>query len=104
MIVLEILGQLAILVALLVIGLLSKRLSYSTRAKPFYRTFYLAAALMLIGIAARLANALVFHTPPDALPQDLLWVLLYTGIPAASVTIGVLGAWRYWSWLLAERS
>ena len=30
--------------------------------------------------------------------------LNYLGLPAIAVTMGVISAWRYWSWLLAERN
>ena len=94
------LGPLAFAVALVVIGALSKRLGAQTRARPYYLGFYAAAALMLLSIGAQLLALLSIVPHPDG---DLLWVLLGDGLPALAVTIGVILAWRYWSWLLAER-
>jgi hypothetical protein len=38
-----------------------------------------------------------------ALRLEISFVILYTVLPALSVTLGVAVIWRYWSWLLAER-
>ena len=97
------LGQLSIIIALLVLARLSQRLGSQTQAKPHYRGFIVAALLMAISLAARLANGLWNLAPADILVSSALWIVLYTGLPALSLTIGVVFAWRYWSWLLAER-
>ncbi len=97
------LGQLSIIVALLVLARLSKRLGSQTQAKPYYRGFIVAALLMSISLVARVANGLWALAPPDALATSALWIILYSGLPALALTIGVVFAWRYWSWLLAER-
>ncbi len=95
---LGLLGPLSLLILLLVIGLLSKRLGEQTHAKPYYLGFYVAALLVLISAAARiLDNAL------DVPADDLRWIIAEDGLPALALTIGILIAWRYWSWLLAER-
>lgn len=93
-------GPLSFAVALLVMGALSKRLGAQTHARPYYVGFYAAALLMLVSIAAQ-----VFYlfSGQVASKGDLLWLLLDEGLPAIAVTIGVILAWRYWSWLLAER-
>lgn len=97
------LGQFSIIVALVVLALLSKRLGAQTHAKPHYRGFIVAALLMAISLAARLANELWHLAPPDVLSSSALWIILYNGLPALALTISVVFAWRYWSWLLAER-
>lgn len=97
---LGLLGPLSFAVALVVLGALSRRLGAQTHARRHYLGFYLAAALMLVSAAAQAVDLL------DGLPRppgDLLWLLLTEGLPAVAVTIGVALAWRYWSWLLAER-
>jgi hypothetical protein len=101
---LGLLGQASVLVALLVIGQLSKRLGGVTRAPRYHLGFYAAAILMGISILARLLNLGRGPEVAAALGQDGLWVLLYIGLPAIAVTLGTIIAWRYWSWLLAERS
>ncbi len=96
--VLGLLGPLSLVILLLVVGLLSKRLGEQTHAKPYYLGFYVAALLVLISAAARiLDNAL------DVPADDLRWIIVEDGLPALALTIGILIAWRYWSWLLAER-
>ncbi len=94
------LGSVAILIALIVIGQLSYRLGQMTHAKPYYLGFFVAAFLMLISISAGTLDAIFQLAPPN---PDWLWLLLNNGLPALAVTIGVIFAWRYWSWLLAER-
>jgi hypothetical protein len=97
---LGLLGPLSFAVALMVMGALSRRLGAQTHARRYYVGFYAAAILMLISFVAQLIDA--FSLLPHN-EGDLLWVLLNEGLPAIAVTIGVILAWRYWSWLLAER-
>lgn len=100
---LEVVGLLAVTVMLVVMGLLSRRLGRVTRAAPYFLGFYLAAGLVLVGGLARFAPLLDVVEPGARLTHNVLWVLLYNGTPALGVTIGAIVAWRYWSWLLAER-
>ncbi len=92
------LGPVSIMILLVVIGLLSKRLGEQTHAKPYYLGFYVAALLMLISAATRILSA-ILNVPDD----DIRWIVVEDGLPALALTMGVLIAWRYWSWLLAER-
>jgi hypothetical protein len=95
---------LSMAVALVVLGLLSRRLGKASQGKPRHLGFFLGAALLMGSAAARLAN-LVFHwAAPDEIASSLGWTLVYSGLPALGITIGLMAAWRYWSWLLAERS
>ena len=99
--ILSALAPLGIAAALVVMGLLSKRMNDNTgSAKPYYRWFYVAAGLLLISAGARVVGAL---SQDAELHIRLEWVLLYDGLPALGITLGVFVAWRYWSWLLAER-
>ena len=97
---LSLLGPLSILTVLIVMGLLSKRLGEQTKAKPYYLGFFAAAILVGLSIAAQFLDLLMHFRHAD---QDVLWIILDNGLPAIAVTIGVIFAWRYWSWLLAER-
>jgi hypothetical protein len=97
------LGSVGIGVALVVIGLLSKRLGASTHARSYYVGFYIAAALVGISVLARLLNLLFGLAQIEEVYQNPLWIFLYTALPAIALTLGVVSAWRYWSWLLAER-
>jgi hypothetical protein len=94
--VLSLLGPASIAITLAVLGLLSRRLGGVTHAKPYYRGFYVAAFLVAVSVPLRLM-ALSSGQPDSALH------FLYNALIATGVTIGVVVAWRYWSWLLAER-
>jgi hypothetical protein len=88
--------------AFVTMGLLSRKLGIATRAKPYYLGFFAAAGLMLISGGARFLYALL---PIDAgSVADILRLLLLDGLPALAATLAVILAWRYWSWLLAERA
>ena len=97
---LGLLGPLSIAIALIILGALSRRLGAQTHARPSYLGFLIAAAMMLVSTGAQFLDQLLDF--PHA-ANDALWILLEDGIPALAVTIGVVFAWRYWSWLLAER-
>ncbi|MBK9745953.1 MAG: hypothetical protein IPO91_04165 [Chloroflexi bacterium] len=92
-------GQLGIVFALIVLAQLSKQLGMMTHAKPYYRGFYVAAALLLVSSAVRLLNDFLLRQDTS----QIGWVILYDGLPAIAISLGVVVAWRYWSWLLAER-
>jgi hypothetical protein len=93
-------GLVGISVLLAVMGLLSHRLGRVTRAKPYYLVFFVGALLVAIGAGVRIWQP----EPTVNLTTETLWVLLYHGMPALGLTLGVVAAWRYWSWLLAERN
>jgi hypothetical protein len=57
----------------------------------------------MISTGAVAANSLFGLADADTLINSIEWVLIYNGLPALAVTIGVYLGWRYWSWLLAER-
>lgn len=101
---LGLLGGIAIATALVVLGLLSKRLGSVTRTPPYYVWLYVAAGLMLVSILTRLVHLGQGPEVAVTLIEDKVSVLLYAGLPAIAITLGVVVAWRYWSWLLAERN
>lgn len=88
--------------AFVVMGLLSRKLGIATRAKPYYIGFFVAAFLMVINGGARFLYAL-FPIQTGSM-ADSLRVFLLNGLPALAATLAVILAWRYWSWLLAERT
>lgn len=93
---LGIVGLVAVSIALVVLGLLSQRMGSATQVPPYHIGLFAAALLVLGGVLARLIEP----TPEPT----LFWTLMYNGLPALGVTLGVIVAWRYWSWLLAERN
>lgn len=96
------LGHVAIVIALIIIGLLSRRLGQATRARPFYIGHFAAAGLIGISASAHIVGA-VNGMPGDAQSAGIEWVLLVNGLPALAFTLALYVTWRYWSWLLAER-
>ena len=94
-------GTFSIAVALVILGLLSRRLGQVTRAPRYYRGFFVAAVLLVASLLFRLLNVVQLHTPSA---DDGVAVIFYIGLPAFALTISLMIAWRYWSWLLAERS
>jgi hypothetical protein len=101
---LGLLGPVAITVALITVAQLSKRIGSVTRTPHYYLGLYMAAALMGISTGARMLNIGRGPAAAASLGSDPTWVLLYVGLPTLALTIAVIVAWRYWSWLLAERS
>jgi hypothetical protein len=101
---LGLLGPASIGLALLVLGLLSKRLGSATRAPSYYIGLYFAAGLLFLSVAAQAANLFFSLASADQIAESLGWIFVYNGLPALGVTVGVFFAWRYWSWLLAEHN
>ncbi|RMG87240.1 MAG: hypothetical protein D6712_05970 [Chloroflexi bacterium] len=97
---LGILGPLAVGGLLVILGLLSRRMARVTHDKPYYILSFIGALLVWSGAVIRLLN---LNSQTTDLHQNLLWSILYNGLPAAGLTLGLYVGWRYWSWLLADR-
>lgn len=98
-----VLGPISICVMFTVLGLLSRRLGRVTRVRPYHLGMFLAACLVGISAVVRLINlGLGAGVIADFVREPVL-VLVYNGLPALGITVGVVTAWRYWSWLFAER-
>ena len=82
------------------LALLSRRLGRVTHAPPYYIGLLVAAGLLLLSAIIQLINDLrgVIISATNS-----WWVTVYIGLPALAITIALVFAWRYWSWLLAER-
>ncbi len=89
----------AICLALVVLAQLSRRLGSVTRTARYYLGLYVAAFLVGFSVVIWLLDLLSWIS----IQQSATWALLFTGLPTIGVTLGVVFAWRYWSWLLAER-
>ncbi len=96
-------GNISIVVAMLVMGVLSRRLGDVTRIPPYYRGFFASAVLVGLSVLARVMNIGRGLETAASIAHDPVWAVLYVGLPAIGVSLGVAVAWRYWSWLLAER-
>lgn len=92
-------GHAAVALSLAWLALLSRRLGRVTRARPYYIGLLVAAGCVGGSAVVRLVN--------DVRGVDtghwVGWALIYNGLPALGLTIAVYFAWRYWSWLFAER-
>lgn len=99
---LGLLGPVSVCLMLVLLGLLSRRFGRVTGAAPWHLGFYIAALLIAISITVRAANLQV--DAAQHVERSWEWLLLYDGLPAIGVTLGLAVAWRYWSWLLAERN
>lgn len=97
-------GPVALCVMFIVLGLLSRRLGRVTRTRPYYVGLFVAAALVGASAVIRMANLGLGVEAAASLHEDDSLVLIYTGFTALGVTIAAFVTWRYWSWLLAERS
>lgn len=98
------LGPVSICTAFVLLGLLSQRLGRVTRVPPYYIGFFIAALLVGLSGLARVVNLGLGAEATARLHVDGLLVMAYTGLMALGVTIAAFVAWRYWSWLLSERS
>jgi len=92
-------GYACLSISLFWLALLSRRLGRVTNAAPHYAGLFVAAALLMACAVIRLINA---WRGVDVDAQSW-WVVVYSGLPAIAVTLALSFAWRYWSWLLAER-
>ncbi|KXK23614.1 MAG: hypothetical protein UZ15_CFX003000563 [Chloroflexi bacterium OLB15] len=97
------LGMAGIGIALVIFARLSKRLGAATRSRPYYVGFYVGAIFVFSVAVLHALNAIFNFAPPDLLVADPVWAVVFHGLPALGITIGLYFAWRYWSWLLAER-
>jgi hypothetical protein len=98
---LSLFGPISISIMLVTMGLLSRRLGRVTSAAPHYIGFFIAAVLVGIGVATRFIALIAGSGAPSN--DNIIWLTLHSGIPTIGVTLGAIVAWRYWSWLLAER-
>lgn len=101
--VLGLLGQVSIGVVMIVLARLSQKLGHVTHARQHHIWLYVSALLMWIGVIIQFVLLVQGIDGKSQLQQDVLWVLLIKGLPALGITIAVVVAWHYWSWLLAER-
>jgi hypothetical protein len=100
---LGLIGPASMMVMLVVLGLLCRRFGQATDTPPYYLGLFVGAFLVGIGLFARAANLVLGFSEALAQQQAATWTLLYDGLPALGLTISLAVAWRYWSWLLADR-
>lgn len=100
---LGIVGLLALGIVLWLFGRISQRMGQTLNTRPYYIGLYISAVLLWTGAVFRFIF-LTGHLPSwGESVQNILYILMADGLPSLGVTIGLLVAWYYWSWLLAER-
>ncbi len=101
--VLSLFGQVSLGIVMVLLARLSNRLGQVTHARQHYIWLYVSALLLWISVGIQFALLVRGVDGLQQLQQDVLWVLLIKGLPTLGITISVVVAWHYWSWLLAER-
>lgn len=74
-----------------------------THSRPYYVGLYVAAVLMWSGALVRFLYLVEALADFPEIVQNSIYVFLADGLPALAITLALLVAWYYWSWLLAER-
>lgn len=98
---LSLIAPLAVLIMMITLAFLSRRFGSVTQAKPYYWGFFVGAVFVILAAAAR--GYILWLEHHRELYDNTVWTLIYNGLMAAGVITGLISAWRYWSWLLAER-
>lgn len=89
-------------VMLVIVGVLSKRLGAASKATRRYYGFYAAAGFLFASAGLQAVNILARFTEASVMLESPAWIIVYNVLPAVGITIGLVYAWHYWSWLLAE--
>lgn len=99
------LGLLSLILASWVLAQLSKRLGEVTKMPRYYRGFYISIACLTVAVMAHFLRMSVFladEMGPPLLHEDAFYLVVYYIPLAVGMTLDLLIAWRYWSWLLRE--
>ena len=100
MLLIEMVSRVSIVVMLVCLGVLSKRMSDASRARPVHRTLYLAACVFAAGI---LLDVLILSGGIPFAAGTVEHVAAVSSCYIISLMAGVGAAWYYWSWVLVER-
>jgi hypothetical protein len=96
-------GLIGLLFVLDVYSNLSRRLGEVNRMPPYYRRFLIGSAFVFVAVLVQIIRtaAYISRNPEAAMLLSPSFSLLAFHLPLfIGVSIGVLTAWRYWSWLL----
>ncbi|MBI3915215.1 MAG: hypothetical protein HY327_13645 [Chloroflexi bacterium] len=100
---LSLLGVGAFLSTYFVLARLSRRLGDVLKMKPYYRGYYLSAALAALALTSDFISLRV-HVPVGTeylFPTDAQFLLWTFYLPLAlSAIVALIVTWRYWGWLL----
>ncbi len=100
------LGLLSVIYAFYILANLSRRYGEVIRMPPHYRGFYFAIGLVAVALFSHLLRDMVLLDPeqgPAWLNSDRFYLLAFYLPLALAVTLAIIIAWRYWSWILKEQ-
>lgn len=100
------LSLLAVIYMYYILANLSRRYGQVIRLAPYYRGFYVGMVLICVAFLSHLVQDTLIIAPeqaPSLLTNDWLYLLTYYIPLALAVTIGIVVAWRYWSWIGKEQ-
>ncbi len=100
------LSLLSIMYIFYILANLSRRYGEVIRMPPHYRGFYAAIGLVSVALFSHLLRDMVILDPgqgPALLNNDWFYLLTFYLPLALAVTLAIIIAWRYWSWILKEQ-
>lgn len=100
---LSIATPLALMIVLWVMAQISRRFGEVTHRPPHYRGFYVALVLMILPLGVRLLAVGLSDTEMQDQGGTSTAALLHDIPLAASISLALVIAWRYWGWLVYAR-
>jgi len=99
-------GEAGIIYALVILLRLSQKLGDVTKAKPYYRGYYVAMGVLVLALVMRLLAAIHATPPVPSGPSTLCgsgpYTLVHDVLFAVGLTIALPITFKYWGWLLRE--
>lgn len=100
-------GTLSLIVLFYILAKLSERFGSVIKMAPLYRYYYLVILFLAIGCITQLfvarATLTIEHSQVWFTTPWFLFLAYHLPL-ALGLTIGLVIAWRYWSWLITERN
>ena len=93
-------APLAVLYSLYVLAQISQRFGAVTKRPPIYRVLYVAMGLLLIPIAIHLLAPSLGEGNTASIDIESSEALIYGTALIASLLLGLVTIWQYWSWLI----
>ncbi len=100
------LSLLSVIYTFYILANLSRRYGEVIRMPPHYRGFHFAIGLVAVALGSHLLRDMVILDPdqgPALLNNDWFYLLTFYLPLALAVTLAIIVAWRYWSWILKEQ-
>ena len=97
---------LSIIYTFYILANLSRRYGEVIRMPAHYRGFYVTIGLVSVSLFSHFLRDIVILDPtevPALLNNDWFYLLTFYLPLALAVTLAIIIAWRYWSWILKEQ-